>query len=203
MYLIQFDSEALLKRLLGCSTAQEALSFLEKCVETVRGFEQVGSSTFAAMGWEYRIGDLDNIQREHDNLKIAVGFGVKCAPRVYSCLSLGGNIAPGDAGSALIVTCLDGCAYRKPIVIGGRSVIDDRQELLSARTINQLIKDVGLLVSKGYYHKDGLSSFGNWLFNPYDQCIVFRGWDSMRPIVAREEERWQSQLLGLLDLLAN
>ncbi len=184
--MVQFDSDLIISRLLQCRSEADVVAFMEKASKGVRGIVQIEGSTFAAMGWEYRVGKIEVIKQEIDNLHIASDLGVKCSPLLHSELTF-------DDGTALLVTCVKGCAYRAPI-----SLSEDIQRL-SLTTSQQLVNDIDKLASSGYYHKSAMSGFMDWYLNPDDQCIVFRRWDSLRSIVEREVQRWRITLQGIFE----
>jgi len=184
--MVQFDSDLIISKLQQCRSEADVVSFMEKASKGVRGIVQIERGTFAVMGWEYRVDKIDVIKQEVDNLNIASRIGVKCSPLLQSELFF-------DDGTALLVTCVKGCAYRSPVSLS------ENFPRLSMATSQQLVHDINLLASNGYYHKSAMSGFMDWYLNPDDQYIVFRRWDSLRPIVEREVQRWRITLQSLLD----
>lgn len=184
--MVQFDSDLIISRLKQCKSEAEVVSFMDKASKGVRGIVQIEGATFAVMGWEYRVDKIEVIKQEVDNLQMASRVGVNCAPLLHSELSF-------DDGTALLVTCVRGCAYRAPVSLG------ENFPRLSSATSQQLVNDINLLASNGYYHKSAMGGFMDWYLNPDDQSIVFRRWDSLRPIVEREVQRWRVTLQGIFD----
>lgn len=184
--MVQFDSDLIISKLRQCRSEADVVAFMEKASRGVRGIVQIERATFAVMGWEYRVDTIDVIKHEVDNLQIASRLGVKCAPLLHSELSF-------DDGNALLVTCVKGCAYRAPVSLS------ENFPRLSTVASQQLVSDIEQLASNGYYHKSAMSGFMDWYLNPDDQHIVFRRWDSLRPIVEREVQRWRITLQSIFD----
>jgi len=184
--MTQFDSDLIISKLLQCRNESEVVAFMEKASREIRGIVQIEGSTFAVMGWEYRIDKTEIIKAEAGNLQIASTLGVNCAPLLHSELTL-------NDGVSLLITCVKGCSYRTPLSIR------ENLQRFSMATSQQLVQDLGVLASNGYYHKAAMSGFMDWYVNPENQFIVFRRWDSLRPIVERELQRWRITLQSILD----
>jgi hypothetical protein len=180
----QFDSTLILTTLKQARSSSQAFKMLELATKKMRGVCQTGPENFVAMGWEYRLGDVEEIENEQANLEVASDLSLECGPEIIFFKEF-------QDEQAVLVSCIAGCAFRAPI-----SCHTDFPVLLPAAQ-QQVLRDVNLLASEGYFHQVAMSGYTNWFLHPDKSKIVFGRWESMRSIADKESERL-NDILGSL-----
>jgi hypothetical protein len=185
MAQIKFDHILMLKSLDKATKLNELLLILEFASKKFRGFTQTGLKTFAATGFEFKVGGVAEIDQERFNLERAHELGITCAPKIID------NRIYGD--SALLVTCFLGCEYREPICCS------TSYPILPSRAKNTFVTEMDLLAHNGLIHTAGMAGCTHWLLHPDRSHILLDCWDSLRTIEERELSRMAQSLPVLFD----
>jgi hypothetical protein len=182
----QFNADLLIRNLGNLDSGLQATKLLSIACSKMRDIQQTGPETFVALGWEFRVGNQETVSHEDTNLKLAQKLKVKCSPKTVL-------YRENSDGTATLVTCVPGCAFRNPI-----SCFNEIPQL-NSHAQSQFVEDINILAVEGWYHPLGLSGYTHWYLHPSSTHIILGGWESMRPIAEREQGRLVEVVTSLFE----